>query len=394
MPRPRLPETNARPWLRKLSAAAMAFAMAFCLPASALRAGDGASPQTVSPQAASAHAPADDPEHVMDLPLALRTRLQAEVIDGATSEGERFERLIRFVRDPQGLAIRYRDDATQSVATAYDTREANCVTFTLIFLALAKAAGIEAQPQRVRRILSWHQDGNTLYLSGHVIARAKVGTRDYTVDFTGNTVVARDPPETIGERELLAHYYNNQAMDLLMREDMAAAQRLMSIALALDPTYASHWSNAGVIHVRAGDIAAANRAYAEALARDPEETGALFNSIGLAQRSGDRKRADVLQRRLDRVQARDPFHHFLRGMTLEREGRDSEAIAHYRKAIVLHPDEPRFYAALARAHAQHGDIRSAGRALRRAIALSKGIAREDYQSRLQALQQGSKRTAQ
>jgi Flp pilus assembly protein TadD len=396
MPRPRLPETNARSRLRIASAAAMALAMAFCLPSPPLRAGDAASVQATSVQAGSAHAPVDDgdPGHVMALPPALRARLQAEVLDGATTEGERFERLVRFVRDPQGLAMRYREDATRSVAAAYETREANCVTFTLLFLAMAKAADIEARPQRVRRILSWHQDGNTLYLSGHIIVRVRVGNRNYAVDFTGSTAIARDPPETISEPELLGHYYNNLAMSHLMREDVAAAQRLMSIALELDPAFASHWSNAGVIHVHTGDVAAAGRAYAEALARDPEETGALFNSIGLAQRNGDRQRADALQRRLDRAQARDPLHHFLRGTTLENAGRAAEAIAHFRKAIALRPQEPRFHAALARAHALHGDIRSAGRALRQAIALSEGASRENYQSRLQALQQDRKRTTQ
>lgn len=317
----------------------------------------------------------DDPDRVLALPDELRARLHDEVLAGATSPGQRFEALVRFVHAPEGLGLRYDNEATLSVAETYVARRANCVSFTLLFVALGREAGLDVRPQRIRRILSWRQEAGTLYLNSHVYAHVRIGVRDYAVDFTTEPVVARDPPETIDLRQLLGHYYNNRAMEALTRQDGVDAERLLRIALRLDPAFAPHWSNAGVARQRAGDNAGAARAYGEALARDPEETGALFNSIGLARREGDARRSDAFERRLARVQAKDPFHHFLRGRALMDEGRAGEAIAHYRQAIRLHRGEPRFHAALAEAAVATGDLRAADRALERAISLSDGEAR-------------------
>jgi tetratricopeptide (TPR) repeat protein len=359
------------------------FAILPCLPAIA-------APSTAQAAAASPTeniAAIDDPEHALALPAELRARLQSEVLAGATSPGRRFEALVRFVHAPEGLGLRYDNEATRSVAEAYAARRANCVSFTLLFLALAREAGLDVRPQRIRRILSWRQEAGTLYLNSHVFAHVRIGVREYAVDFTTEPVVARDPPEAIDTRQLLGHYYNNRAMEALARQDGDTAERLLRIALRLDPAFAPHWSNAGVVRHRAGDPAGAARAYAEALARDPEETGALFNSIGLARREGDARRSDAFERRLARVQAKDPFHHFLRGRALMDEGRAGEAIAHYRQAIRLHRGEPRFHAALAEAAVAAGDLRGADRALERAIALSDGDARALLQRTREALRE-------
>lgn len=317
----------------------------------------------------------DDPARAMSMPPALRARLHDEVLSGAPSQGRRFERLVRFMHAPDGLAMRYDEHATQSVADAYATRTANCVTYTLLFLAMAREAGLEARPVRIRRTLSLHQDADTLYLTSHVYAQARIGVREYAVDFVTEPVIARDAPEFIDERQLLAHYHNNLAMRDLVAPDTASALRRMRLALRLDPTFAPHWSNLGVIHLRTGDVDAAGRAYAQALARDPDEAGALFNAIGLARRLGDARRAESLQRRLDRVQARDPFHHFLRATASMDAGRYREAVDGYRRAIRLLRDAPEFHAALARALALSGDARGADKALARARELDREHAR-------------------
>ncbi|MFZ5638672.1 MAG: transglutaminase domain-containing protein [Pseudomonadota bacterium] len=314
----------------------------------------------------------EDPARAMAMPPALRARLQDEVLAGAPSQGRRFERLVRFMRASDGLAMRYGEHATQSVADAYATRTANCVTYTLLFLAMAREAGLEARPVRIRRILSLRQDADTLYLTSHVYAQVRVGVREYAVDFVTAPVIARDAPESIDERQLLAHYHNNLAMRDLVALDTASALRRMRLALRLDPTFAPHWSNLGVIHLRSGDADAAGRAYAQALARDPDEAGALFNAIGLARRLGDARRAEALQRRLDRVQARDPFHHFLRATAHMDAGRYREAVDGYRRAIRLLRDAPEFHTALAHALTMSGDARGASRAMARARALDRG----------------------
>jgi Flp pilus assembly protein TadD len=326
--------------------------------------------------------PIENPDLVMAVPLALKHRLHEAVGSKPLPQRQRTERLIRFIFDADGLNMRYREDATHSVAQSYATHEANCVGFTLLFLALAREAGLKASPQRMPRTLTWRQDDRTLYRSNHVNVGVILGARPHTVDFAIEPVIARDPPSPISDRRLLAHYYNNLAMAELASERMTAAQRLIALALKLDPDYAPHWSNAGVLYLRNGDAVAAERAYTRALALDPREPSALFNMASLARRAGDTKKEAELERRLSRVQGLDPFHHFLQALNYEQSGDDARAIAHYRAAIRLYGGEHRFHAALAQAYHRTGDLDRAMRALKRARALSTGAVRETYDATL------------
>jgi Flp pilus assembly protein TadD len=326
----------------------------------------------------------ETPDHVMALPPMLKRRLHEALGSQSSSQRQRVERLIHFIFDADGLGMRYREDATHSVTRSYDTREANCVGFTLLFLALAREAGLKASPQGINRTLAWRQDDRTLYRSNHVNVGIMLGGRMHTVDFAIEPVIARDPPSPISDQRLLAHYYNNLAMAALAGERMTMAQRLLAVSLKLDPDYAPHWSNAGVLYLRNGDIAAAERAYAYALTLDPREPSALFNMASLARRADDATKEAEFERRLSLVQQRDPFHHFLQALNAERSGDDAHAIEHYRAAIRLYRGEHRFHAALAQAYHRTGDIDRAIRSLKRAHALSTGAAREAYAAEFDA----------
>jgi Flp pilus assembly protein TadD len=332
--------------------------------------------------------PVENPADVMTLPPSLKSRLREAFGPNPGPPEYRLERLLDFIVSENGLAIRYRENATYSVAQTYATRQANCVGFTLLFLALAREAGLDAHPQEITHTLAWRKDDRTLYRSNHVNTGVAIGARTRVVDFSVEPVIARNAPARISDRRLLAHYYNNLAMAKLSDGDSAAARRLMRIALELAPDYAPHWSNVGVLHLRGGDSDAAERAYSRALTLDPRESSALFNMASLARRTGDSKKEAEFQQRLSRVQQQDPFHHFLQALAYEHGGDDARAIEHYRAAIRIHRKEHRFHAALAQAYRRTGDIANADRALKRARALSKGAAREAYDSELKILASG------
>lgn len=325
------------------------------------------------------------PDQVMAVPADLQSRLRQALPPGVGAPRERLERLVAFLSDDAGLALHYRDDATLTVAQAAALRQANCLTYTLVFLALAQLAGLDAYPQEISQTLTWYQQANTVYRTSHVNAAVRIGHSTVVVDVSGDALIARDQPFPITRGRLVSHYYNNLAIALLAHGDARNAGVFSTKALALFPDQPDHWSNAGVIHVRNGDLAAAARAYARALELDPDNASALFNAIGLARRIGDHASEASLRERLARVERRDPFHQFLTALEYEHKGEMAMAIAHYRRAIRLHPREHRFHAALSRACLAVGDRRCAAKALARARAAAKGTARDDYGAQLEAL---------
>lgn len=331
-----------------------------------------------------------DRDQIMALPPELQSRLREEVVARSRSDQQRLERLVEFMFDEHGLAMQYHDDATLTVAEAFATRKANCLSFTLLFLALAREAGLDAHAQEIVETLAWRQQDSTIYRTNHVNAGVRVGGRRYTVDVARDSVIARHNPEPVPDQRLLAHYYNNRAAELIARGSKAAALPYMRVSLELDPAYATSWSNAGVVHLRNGDLPAAERAYARALELDPLHAAALFNMVGLYQVSGDARREDEFRRRLEKARLKDPFHQFLLAVEYETKGDYPRAVDHYRRAIRLHEGEHRFHFGLARVYLHMGDARRAGRALSRAHALSDDASRGIYQAKLERLRQMSR----
>lgn len=327
------------------------------------------------------------PEQVMAVPPQLQAQLQAEVIGPARSELDRLQRLGQFLDDGErGLGLQYREDATYTVAEAYLNRHVNCVSYTLMFLALARLAGIEAYPQEIEETLSWEQHGDIVYFGNHVNVRARAGMQRYLADVGGNSVIGRHPARRISMQRALAQYYNNRAVTLLSEQRLTAALAHAGVALELDPDYPVSWSNTGVLRLRNGDRSGAERAYATALKLDPNNASALFNLVGLYQRSGDREREALFRKRLETVQRSNPFHHFVLAMEYEKQGDGKRAVKHYLRAIQLHGDEHLFYSGLARAYLLDGDPRRARHALKRALALVKDEStRAAYQARMEQI---------
>ncbi len=318
--------------------------------------------------------PMPRPEQVMAVPPELRAQLQQQVIDAGGSGRSRLERLVGFLFQKSGLGMTYSDEATLTVEQAYRTRQANCLTFTLLTVALARESGLQAYGQELDNIVAWRVDDDIIYRFNHANAGISIGHTRFTVDVARDQVMSRDPPEPISDQRLLALYYNNRAAELLAGATPAAAAPYMTMALQLAPRYAGAWANAGVLHLRQGDPRAAERDYLKALALEPNNAGALLNLVVLYRANGDEARRVIYARRIERIQAQDPYFQFLQAEEDEKRGDYAGAVQHYRRAIRLYDGDSRFYFGLARVYQQLGEERHARRAMSRAVALSRSSA--------------------
>ncbi|NZA27080.1 tetratricopeptide repeat protein [Luteimonas sp. SJ-92] len=324
-------------------------------------------------------------EQVVEVPAELRARLHERVTAAGGSPGRRLERLVEFVFAEDGLALEYGNAATHTVADAWRTRQVNCLSFSLLFTALARETGLDAFVQEIDQVLVWYQHEGIVYNSSHVNVGIRIGTRRKTVDVSRNAVIARHQPEQISDDRALAHFYNNRGAELMAAGELAIARAHMEEAIALDPDYATSWNNFGVLRMRSGDAAGAEAAYRRALALDSDHAPALFNIVGLFRRGGDDANATRFQRQLEQAQLADPFHQFLLGNEYEGRGDYARAAGHYRRAIRLHGSEHRFHFALARTWLLMGERRRAGRALARARALGDDESRALYQAKIEIL---------
>lgn len=336
-----------------------------------------------SPTAASVAVPS--PDEVMAVPAELRERLSQFVHQGGSAPKARLEQLVDFMFAEHGLALRYDDDVTRTVAETYAAGRGNCLSFTLTFIALAREAGLHAFVQEFDRALVWYRHDDMIFHTTHVNAGVRIVRDQYTIDFDRTVRTTRKRPKVVSDERALAHFYNNRGAERMAAGDLVGARELFDRAIASDTSYPAVWNNLGVWFARTGDDVSAVASYGHALELDAEHTSALSNLAALHRTLGDPEAAVEMETRLERVRRYDPFHHFVLAMKYEMRGQLPEAADNYRRAIRLHPTDHEFHFGLGRVLYALGDHRGAAQALMRAESHADALSRGTYRAKLEAL---------
>lgn len=300
------------------------------------------------------------------LPDGLRQMLPAAAKDRRRDEFQRMQALVTFMVTDNGLGLRYQEHPTYGIAESLELRRVNCLSFTMMFVAMARASGLNAFAQASDDALTMRVLDGTLYRATHVNAGIEVQDRIYTVDVGSQTVVVARRPQRISDARTVALLRNNHAVEHLLQGEHAKADETINAAIALDGSNAAIWNNAGVVHWRAGRRDAAERAYSQALKLQRDHVGALSNLVALHRASGASDQLARYQKRLLRAQASDPFSQFHAAQSLAESGAHAAAIEHYQRAIRLLPGEPLFHRGLAQTYQDQGNAVAAERARERA----------------------------
>lgn len=364
----------------------LALVLAVSVSAPALAQGHTGTDTPGSPRIASSTS-IPSPDQVFAIPPAMRAMLQKQVIDRSSSREQRLQALVEMIFDRQGLDLQYDANATYTVDEVWQQRRANCLAFTLMFVALAREAGIQARVQEVGQVVSWYQDqeNGVVYSVGHVNAGVEMSGRYGTVDLDRNVLYDRHGPQPVSKARALAHFYNNRGAEQMGEGDLAGARAFFDASVAQDRAFPSVWNNLGVLDNREGDIDAAKRALDKALQLDGRQDAALNNASALYRRLGLVAQAEAMERRLKSVQREDPFAQYMLGTQAERAGKLEEAIRYYRHAVRLYDTAHQFHFGLARAYFLTGQFKRADRELTRAQLLGGAPEQARYQAKLDSL---------
>lgn len=325
------------------------------------------------------------PEQVLAIPDELREEFAQKVLRTKFPE-QRLYRLVDFMLKPEGLGLTYQPDATNTVEESYRTRQVNCMAFTMMAVALARGAGLTAYPQQIDKIMAWDLSGDVITQSLHANAVVIIGVRKYMLDIAVGNLSQPVVDYRIDDAHLLALFYGNRAMSLLVAGKLQDADRWQSEALRLDQMDATLLNNAGVVRQRLRDTASAERFYLKAVALNPRLNSAIANLVALYRERGDIRQANAWQQQGDRVLRRDPYYQYAQGRREEEAGDYANAIKFYRRAISLHGDEHVFHFSLARAYLKSGNLQDADDELVAAQRLSVGATSSLYAAKRVALQ--------
>lgn len=321
---------------------------------------------------AGATAPVADAPEAVDI-MALNPEIE-EFIDARVRPSWPRDARVRGLMDAlfgrDGLDITYGNLETKTAVETFESGSGNCLSFTILFVAMARHLGLKARFQEVGEILSWNRRGDVAVSNRHMFAEVLTSDGDIRVDFLPGIEKRYRSVRAIGEHRVLAHFYSNLGAEALTKNDLEGALEKFAKALTADETLAAAWVNKGVAHRRLGQVEESEACYLRALELDPREISAASNLAGLYRSTGRPRLAGPYVKKVKRHQRSNPFYHFQRGMELAEEGQFTAAGRRIRRAIRLIPEDVMFRRELGRVQAGAGRFRKAERSYVKALRLT------------------------
>lgn len=257
--------------------------------------------------------------------------------------------------DPWILDFTYDPQVTLTASEAFRTRRGNCLTFSNLFVAMAREAGLNAWYREVEIPPEWSSIDDTLLVSMHVNAATAERGKEYVVDVSRRQPQRGEIVRRLSDGDAEAQFYNNLGAHALVANDLPMAHAYFRKAISINDQLPYVWTNLGVVLRRNEQTEDAILAYKTALALDGNHSVALNNLFSIYDEDGQAEAAAVFQARVERNRRRNPFYlNYLAEVAIEEKDWQ-EAIQYANRAIRLQEDEYRFYYRLAQSQFQAGD---------------------------------------
>ncbi len=327
-----------------------------------------------------------DEQEVLALSPEMRDFLDAHVEPRGTVS-VRLHQLVSAVIDSGTFGLEY-DDTTRTASETFSLRRGNCLSFSNMFVALAREVGLDVQYQEVDVPPDWTLDKDTFVLSRHIniyVNLGLAGTR--VVDFNIGDFRTSYDMRRISDSRALAHFYNNMGVERLQAGDSATAFSLFRRAIAdNDRFFSPAWTNLGTLYGRNGLLAHAEAAYLQALKARKWDLVAMSNLARLYERGGDLERAAAYRKKVFHHRMRNPYYRHNLAREALAGGDWGAAIGHLRYATRKRPTEDEFCFLLGVAYLRKGDEKAAQRWFSRARELAATEAvRNRYSGKIEAL---------
>jgi Flp pilus assembly protein TadD len=321
--------------------------------------------------------------------LAVSAEMQAFLNDHVARGAARVPRLrqLAYAIISGGTFRLEYDETTRTASGTFQARRGNCLSFSNMFVALARHVGLDVHYQEVDVPPDWSFKDDAFVLNRHVNVLVDLGKEgEHVVDFNMDDFRTSYDRRRISDARALAHFYNNLAVERMQAGDTASALLYFRKATGHDPLFSPGWTNLGMLYWRKDHPDYAEAAYLQALKADQRDLVAMSNLASLYERLGDQERAARYRNRVIDHRERNPYYRF----QLAREAflaRDYDlAIGHLNYAIRQKKNEDQFYSLLGLSYLKKGDERAARRWLSRAeeVAATDALKRR-YSSKIDIL---------
>jgi tetratricopeptide (TPR) repeat protein len=295
-------------------------------------------------------------------------RVRKEVPD-FEQEQWRVRNLIRFVKTT--LEFDYQPHLSLTAKESYYSRRGDCMSYTHLFIALARRVGLNAYFVHVRDVRDYYESKGQFFVSSHVAAGVGTGPGAIVADFSHEqTDWKLSVYSPIDDASAAALFYNNVAVDDMLTGHVARAEKVLHFLVTQSPKTPEVYNNLGVLYNRESRYQEALDVLKLGISKFPNYEPLFTNGIRAANGAGDTPLERELERRGQAISNTDPYFMFARALRLFQDKQFERAATQLIHATDEKPEMGVFWAWLARVYAADDKRADATRAYKKAKELS------------------------
>jgi Flp pilus assembly protein TadD len=292
-------------------------------------------------------------------------------VDGATNRYARMKRLVYAIIGDGNFELVY-DDKTRTAPQTFRDARGNCLSFTNLFIAMARYLDIHAKYQEVDIPPDWSLTGESFMFSQHVNALVDLGVGlQRVVDFNIYDFQVTYERHVISDARARAHYFSNIGVEHMMRGETKRAYVNFRQALLEDSRFSPAWINMGVLHRREKHPIYAEAAYKQALEIYQFNLIAMSNLANLYAEEGETELAEQYLARVQLHRMSNPYYRYQLANSALIDGDYKSAIKNLKYAIEKRESEDRFYYLLSLSYLMSGEKETAQRWMKKAEEMSR-----------------------
>ncbi|WP_323815799.1 transglutaminase domain-containing protein [Cellvibrio sp. NN19] len=273
-----------------------------------------------------------------------------------------------------GRGITYSAYETITGIDAFETRHANCISYTLLFVALARHVGLNAEVNEVILPPMWDMRASDTYLlMRHVNAKVFMPRRNFSAVQVATTADVSDivvdlemrryrpnyKQRVIDQSLVAAQFYSNRGMELAAEGNAREGFLYLRKALLMSQKPSYIWSNFGSFYRRQKLFPEAEAIYLHGLKINPRDYTIMHNLAGLYQDMGNAEQSEYYQQRVRQYRNANPYYMYKRAQELLEKDDLNEAALLIQKAIKKEDGETRFYRLAIAIYDKQGDAKRA-----------------------------------
>jgi tetratricopeptide (TPR) repeat protein len=305
----------------------------------------------------------------IEIPFLLDSEIEQytdKLIGTAVDDREKVRLILEAILSRIHGGVKYTETATQNAVTTFQTGTGNCLSFTNLFIGMARRAGINTVFVAVDEVEDFEWSNGVLVHQKHMCAGFVEHGKLSIVDFVreGAQYWKFKP---IADNEAVAHFYNNKGYAEFTKGNIDGAVKKYRTALLMAPEFVPAYNNLAVALNRQGKLDEALETLRTAQRIDSADLSVYSNLAVVLRSKGEAEEAEGALARMEQIKAVSPYNLFVKGRLLRMSGDPVGAEKLLKKAVSREPKNLALRLELAQAYRESGRLDQARRQYERAL---------------------------